>query len=275
VIHFFYKPQQAYLKKFPVSIFQESFRRYDDKVVFRELDKKFVKFIGSCDSVFFYNLRYTSQPEMCGLIDARGAKIINRPLLDGKIEMAQAFEKAGLPAPRYRLLKPGAVSKKDWEDFAFPIIIKPVKGSAGGKGIFFCESPSDIPSKLDKDMILQEYIVGARNHIIRLNTVGDKAMLSVKVITETGSPIINAASNGITELYEPTEEECELALAGARVVGLDISGIDMAQTDSGPMIIEVNAVPGFTSGVKFGIPFHDYMVDLIVKRAREHKSLTP
>lgn len=274
MIHFFYNPTQAYLKKFPVSIFQKSFSRYDDDVVFKVLEERFIRFISPGDSVFFYNMRYTSRPKMCSDIEARGGRIINKPKLDGKLEMAKAFAEEGLPSPKYSFAKSGKLEPSSLNSFRFPIIIKPIKGSAGGKGIFFCESLSEAPRALEKDMIIQEYITDARNHIIRLNPVDDKVMLSVKVITETGSPIINAASNGITEIYTPTQEECDLAVAGTRVAGLDISGVDMAQTKSGPVIIEVNAVPGFTSGAKFGIPFHDYIVDLIVKRAREYQVLT-
>lgn len=274
MIHFFYNPKQKYLQKFPASIFEESFLRYDDDVVFKVLDEKFVRFISPGDSVFFYNMRYTSRPKMCSEIEGRGAKIINKPGLDGKLEMADAFAEKGLAAPKYSFARAGRLDLSKIQNFNFPIIIKPIKGSAGGKGIFFCETLSEVPQTVEKDMIIQEYITDARNHIIRLNTVDDKVMLSVKVITESGSPIINAASNGITEMYAPTQEECDLALAGAEVAGLDISGVDMAQTESGPVIIEVNAVPGFTSGAKFGIPFHDYMVDLIVERAREYQVLT-
>ena len=274
MIHFFYVPTQEYLKKFPVTIFEESFSRYDSDVVFKLLHERLMQDINPEDSVFFYNLRYTSRKTMCDFIESRGAQIINKPRLDGKLEIAREMEALGLPAPKFRLVKSSQPAKKNIYGMNFPLIFKPVRGSSGGKGIVFCESLSDVPDSFKVDMILQEYIVEARNHIIRINTIGDEAKLSVKVFTETGSPIINAASNGITELYEPTQQEVDLALAGSGVLGVDISGVDMAQTLQGPMIIEVNAVPGFTSGAKFGIPFHDYMVDFMVKKARDHEMLT-
>jgi glutathione synthase/RimK-type ligase-like ATP-grasp enzyme len=274
VIHFFYKPSQAYLKKFPVSIFEESFCRYDDEVVFKILDRDLMRDIGPRDSVFFYNLRYTSLPDMCGMIESAGAKIINKPLLDGKLEMAEAFLREGLAVPRHVTIKAGLVGKSALLELKFPIIIKPIKGSSGGKGIYFCEKESDLPKRVSTDMIAQEYIIEARDHIVRLNIVDEEPVLCVKVFAENDNPIINASSSGRPEGYTPTQEEVDLAVAGSKVAGLDISGVDMAQTTSGPMIIEVNAVPGFTSGEKLGIRFHDFMVDLIVRRSREHKSLT-
>jgi glutathione synthase/RimK-type ligase-like ATP-grasp enzyme len=274
LIHFFYRPNQAYLKKFPVSIFQESFLRYEDDVCFKELDVKLMGDIGPRDSVYFYNLRYAGLPEMCSIIESEGAKIINKPKLNGKLEMAEAFIAQGLPVPRHVVVKAGPLRSHELRSLRFPIIVKPISGSSGGKGIYFCEKESDLPKKVATDMIIQEYITSARDSIIRINTVYDQPVISVKVFAENGSPIINASANGRPEAYTPTQEEVALALAGAKVVGLDISGADMAQTDNGPMIIEINTVPGFTSGQMLGIKFEDYVVDLIVKRAREHKSLT-
>jgi glutathione synthase/RimK-type ligase-like ATP-grasp enzyme len=274
LIHFFYKPSQAYLKKFPVSIFEESFLRYDDEVVFRVFDERLMSGIGPRDSVFFYNMRYTAVPHICSMIETAGAKIINKPLLDGKLEMAEAFVRAGLPVPKHVTIKAGPVRRSALSQLNFPIIIKPIKGSSGGKGIYFCEKESELPKKVSTDMIVQEYIVEARDHIVRLNIVDDEPALCVKVFAENENPIINASSSGQPEGYTPTQEEVALAVAGSKVAGLDISGVDMAQTKGGPMIIEVNAVPGFTSGEKLGIRFHDFMVDLIIKRSREHKSLT-
>lgn len=272
MIHFFYRPRQSYLKKFPVSIFEESFARYDDEVAFKVLDVKLMGDIGPRDSVFFYN---SGLPKISGLIESTGAKIVNKPRLKGKLEMAEALCSEGLSVPRHVALNSGPLDKRDLRHLRFPIIIKPIRGSSGGKGIYFCEIESQIPNEVSCDMIVQEYIVEARNHIVRINVVDDIPALCVKVRAENNNPIINSSADGKSEGYTPSGDEVDLARAGTRVAGLDISGVDMAQTDRGPMIIEVNSVPGFASGKPLGIKFEDFMVDLIVKRAREHKSLTP
>jgi len=275
MIHFFYRPSQNYLKKFPVSIFEQSFLRYEDDVKFKVLDEKFMGDISPRDSVFFYNIRYASQPKLCNIIEGRGAYIVNKPKLNGKIDMAKAFDKAGLPSPRSIMVPAGNFNRRRVVGMKFPLIIKPVTGSSGGKGIYFCESPKELPKNVKTEMIVQEYIMGARDHIIRINTIDDSAVMSMKVFSDSGSPIINASADGSVKPYSPTKNEADLAVAGAKIAGLDISGIDMAQTESGPMLIEVNAVPGFASGSKLGVNFPDLMVDLIVKRAREQNIDTP
>jgi len=41
-----------------------------------------------------------------------------------------------------------------------------------------------------------------------------------------------------------TEEEMSIARRAARVMGLNVAGVDMLQTSKGPMVLEVNASPG-------------------------------
>lgn len=274
MIHFFYRPNQTYLKKFPVSIFQDSFRRYDQEVAFCDLSRGDEEAISPSDSVFFYNLRYSNRKDFVKALAFKGVNLINKPRLNGKLQVANALQKAGVPSPRHSFV-PGGLDPRDFiEGMSFPLVLKPAVGTSGGKGIHFCQDIDSLPEKAARGMIIQEYIMGARNHIVRINTVEDQSRLAMKVFTESGGPIINATSNGRVEAYTPTQEEVDVAVAGAKVLGVDIAGVDMAQTDEGPMIIEVNAVPGFGSGPKLGVEFHHFMVDLIVKRAREHEALT-
>ena len=274
MIHFLYRPKQKYLEKFPVSIFEESFRRHDQEVSFYNLSDAVASEISHKDSVFFYNLRYTRRPDILRALEWKGTNIINKPRLWNKIDVANALLLAGVPTPRHSFVPARKAPDQFISGITFPLILKPIDDTSGGKNIIYCESPKDLPKIIDKDMIIQEYIVEARNHILRINTVEDQSRLAMRVFTDTGSPIINAASNGRVEAYEPTQEEVDVAVAGARVLGVDIAGVDMAQTDNGPVIIEVNAVPGFGSGPKLGVQFEHFMVELIVKRAREHEALT-
>ena len=54
----------------------------------------------------------------------------------------------------------------------------------------------------------------------------------------------NLHQGGTASLITLTEEEENAALKATKILGLGIAGVDMLQSDSGPMILEVNSSPG-------------------------------
>ena len=44
--------------------------------------------------------------------------------------------------------------------------------------------------------------------------------------------------------YEMTDEEKESAVRSAKVLGLQVAGVDLIQSDRGPLVLEVNSSPG-------------------------------
>ena len=45
-------------------------------------------------------------------------------------------------------------------------------------------------------------------------------------------------------MIELSREESEAALKATKALGLEIAGVDMLQSDRGPLILEVNSSPG-------------------------------
>jgi ribosomal protein S6--L-glutamate ligase len=43
---------------------------------------------------------------------------------------------------------------------------------------------------------------------------------------------------------KPSKEEREIAVRAARIMGLDVAGVDLLRTQQGPKILEVNSSPG-------------------------------
>jgi ribosomal protein S6--L-glutamate ligase len=54
----------------------------------------------------------------------------------------------------------------------------------------------------------------------------------------------NLHRGATSEVIQLTEEEMSIARMAARVMGLNVAGVDMLQTSKGPMVLEVNASPG-------------------------------
>ena len=49
---------------------------------------------------------------------------------------------------------------------------------------------------------------------------------------------------GRVENYKLTDQEKESAIRAAKVLGLSVAGVDLIQSDRGPLVLEVNSSPG-------------------------------
>jgi ribosomal protein S6--L-glutamate ligase len=54
----------------------------------------------------------------------------------------------------------------------------------------------------------------------------------------------NLHQGGTAKLIELSQAEEQAALRATKTLGLAIAGVDLLQSDSGPMILEVNSSPG-------------------------------
>jgi len=93
-------------------------------------------------------------------------------------------------------------------------------------------------------VIVQEFIEEAKGADIRAFVVDGQVVGAMKRQAKEGEFRSNLHRGGTAELIELTEDEEQAALKSARVLKLGIAGVDMLQSKSGPMIMEVNSSPG-------------------------------
>lgn len=140
-----------------------------------------------------------------------------------------------------------------------PVVLKLIEGTQG-KGVILAETKKAAESlisafhQLDADFLLQQFVKEAKNEDIRAFVVDGQVVASMLRRAEPGEFRANLHQGGTSERIELTPEEERVAVAAARCVGLDIAGVDMLRTESGPLVIEVNVSPGLqgiesTSGV--------------------------
>ena len=54
----------------------------------------------------------------------------------------------------------------------------------------------------------------------------------------------NIHRGGSTSIIELSDEEEITAIKAARAMGLGVAGVDMLQSENGPLVLEVNSSPG-------------------------------
>jgi len=133
----------------------------------------------------------------------------------------------------------------------FPMIMKLLQG-AQGIGVMLGHDKSSVESvvstmlEMDKDLILQEFIKEASGTDVRVLVVGGKVVAAMRRNARKGEFRANVHRGGFGERISRLPKSYErLALSSAKALGLEIAGVDLLESSSGPLLLEVNSSPGF------------------------------
>jgi ribosomal protein S6--L-glutamate ligase len=130
-----------------------------------------------------------------------------------------------------------------------PVIIKLLQGTQG-VGVMIAESPESVESTLDtlwglgQNIILQEFIAESRGRDLRALVVGGKLVAAMRRTARAGEFRSNLHRGGAGKRIELDQAAAQTALDAARIIGLDVAGVDMLESKDGPRVIEVNSSPG-------------------------------
>lgn len=150
-----------------------------------------------------------------------------------------------------------------------PLVIKLLEGTKG-VGVVLAESNKAAESvinafrSLDAEILVQHYIKESKGQDIRCFVIGDQVVASIERIAQEGEFRANIHLGASALSVEITEEERELAVKAAKIIGLEVAGVDMVRSDSGPKILEINSSPGL-EGIEgaTGIDVAGKMIDYI------------
>ncbi|MCU0440105.1 MAG: 30S ribosomal protein S6--L-glutamate ligase [Raineya sp.] len=130
-----------------------------------------------------------------------------------------------------------------------PVIIKLLEGTQG-LGVVLAETQNAAKSVLEAfyglqaNILVQEYIKEAGGADVRAFVVDGKVVASMKRQSKKGDFRSNLHRGGEGKAIELSEQEIEMAEKAAKAMSLPICGVDMLQSQRGPLIIEVNSSPG-------------------------------
>lgn len=131
----------------------------------------------------------------------------------------------------------------------YPKIIKLIN-STHGLGVMLSENESNAESlietfmKLRQKVIIQEFIREAKGGDVRVFIVGGEIVGVMKRQARPGEFRSNLHRGASSFVVDLTEEEANVALRSAEILGLQVAGVDMLRSKRGPLILEVNASPG-------------------------------
>ncbi|MDQ3015635.1 MAG: RimK family alpha-L-glutamate ligase [Bacteroidota bacterium] len=131
----------------------------------------------------------------------------------------------------------------------FPIVIKTLN-STQGQGVILGESFTSAQSvaeafiRLREEILLQRFIEEAKGKDIRVFIVGGEVVATMERSAQNGEFRSNLHRGATSQKIKITSQEEEIALRAARLMGLEVAGVDILRSDAGPLILEINASPG-------------------------------
>jgi ribosomal protein S6--L-glutamate ligase len=131
-----------------------------------------------------------------------------------------------------------------------PAILKLIQGTQG-VGVMIAHSVAEVESilgtlwDLGQEILLQEFVSESRGRDIRALVVGDRVVGAMRREARRGEFRSNLHRGGFGTAIELPADYAEAAVRAARVVGLDVAGVDLLESSEGPKVVELNSSPGF------------------------------
>ena len=131
-----------------------------------------------------------------------------------------------------------------------PLIVKLLE-STQGKGVVLAETKKAAESVIDAfrglkaNFLVQDFVKEAAGEDIRCLVVGGKVVASMKRTGAEGDFRSNLHRGGTAKTIRITKAERDTAIRAARVFDLNMAGVDLLRSDTGPKVLEVNSSPGF------------------------------
>jgi ribosomal protein S6--L-glutamate ligase len=98
---------------------------------------------------------------------------------------------------------------------------------------------------LGQEILLQEFVAESKGRDLRALVIGDRVVAAMRRQARTGEFRSNIHRGGKARAVVLPREYAEAAVKAARVIGLEVAGVDMLESRTGPKIMEVNSSPGF------------------------------
>jgi ribosomal protein S6--L-glutamate ligase len=230
-------------------------------------------------SVTFYGTAVLRQFEMMGVFPVSESVAISRSR--DKLRSLQLLSRDGIGMPKTGF----AHSPDDVQDLikmvgGAPLVIKLLEGTQG-IGVVLAETKKAAESVieafmgLNANILVQEFIKEAGGADIRCFVIDGKVVAAMKRQGLEGEFRSNLHRGGTATLVKLTPKERATAVRAAKVMGLNVAGVDILRSERGPLVMEVNSSPGL-EGIESatGKDVAGMIIEFIEKNAKPNKTRT-
>ena len=224
-------------KQKPTIFYKDRYLDYVDAIIPR---------IGA--SVTFFGCAVVRQFEMMNVFTSVTSDAIIRSR--DKLRSFQRLSKAGIGMPKTVFTNYSRDIEKVLAHVGgAPVIIKLLEGTQG-LGVVLAETKNAAESVLEAfnglqaRALVQEYIGEAKGADLRAFVVDGHVVGAMKRQGKEGEFRSNLHRGGTAKVIKLSENEIKVAMNAARALKLPVCGVDMLQSNRGPLLLEVNSTPG-------------------------------
>ncbi|MBI5070652.1 MAG: RimK family alpha-L-glutamate ligase [Deltaproteobacteria bacterium] len=167
-----------------------------------------------------------------------------------KMRSLQLLAASGVAVPRTVMAAdPSALKSMVKHVGGVPVLVKLLAPGDRG-GVMICETLQSLEAALEailglgQDIVVQQYVKEARGSDLRALVVGGRVVAAVRRRVAAGRMARSLRRGARFEPAQLGADCARAAVEAARVVGLEVCGVDMLDVPGGPLVFEVNGSPG-------------------------------
>jgi ATP-grasp enzyme of GAK system len=259
-----------------------SMRLDEGRVLFREhdlcgLDALIIKKVGDQ-----YSAHMLDRLEILRYVEERGVPVFSRPLsilrLLDRLSCTVTLASGGIPMPPTEVTEHIRHAVAAVQRFGRAI----VKGlySTKGRGMLVVSADDpELEGKLsafraaENPVLYIQQMLSLPGRDLGISFLGGQYLGAYARVKGDGAWNTTIHSGGHYERYEPSPQIIELAQRAQALFNLDFTGVDVVETERGPMVFEVSAFGGF-SGLRDGCKLDAAAryVDYVIEQCRARRT---
>ncbi|MFI8931379.1 RimK family alpha-L-glutamate ligase [Streptomyces sp. NPDC053474] len=209
----------------------------------------------SCALALIRSRSYVRGRLLATALTASGVPTLNSPrtiaLCENKLDLLTTLHRTSVPAPAFRLVLSRADLRAALAEFGTPTVVKPLYGGRGRRVFLlrdrdlaesFYDYVEDLAHGYEQAYLAEPFLEGPT---LRCLVAGERVVATVRFGRPPGEWRRNAATGGDPHHLTDRPDAEDVALRAAAALGPGVYGVDLFDQRDGPLVGEVNHVPGF------------------------------
>lgn len=132
-----------------------------------------------------------------------------------------------------------------------PVVVKLID-STEGVGVFVAKTTKELDNlartfeRFHADYVIQSFVSEAAGTDVRAFVVGGEVVAAMERHSADGDFRANISLGATAKPCELTPQETEIVLDATQAIGINVAGVDLVRSKSGPLLLEINVSPDFT-----------------------------
>lgn len=229
-----------------------------------------------------YNAHMLDRLELLRYVEQRGVPVFSKPLsilrLLDRLSCTVTLTSNGIPMPRTEVTEDVSRALEAVRRFGHAVVKGLYSTKARGMLVLSAGDP-ELEAKLvafgaaDNPVLYVQQMLKLPGRDLGVMFLGGQFVGAYARVKGEGAWNTSIHSGGRYEAYEPSPAIIELARRAQAAFDLDFTGVDVVETENGPMVFEVSAFGGF-SGLRDGcaIDAAALYADYVVAKCRRGRS---